>query len=108
MAVVRVVAFAGREDRGHEVLDAPFDRAGRDVEAVQRRADQQASLTQVLPDRHLVLAEAGLERLDMLAGDVEHDRHGFHPVLLANAASIALRLGRRVDHVLHTGLERPR
>ena len=74
-----VVALAARKDRGDEVLDAPLNGARRDVEAVQRGADEEAAVAEVLPDRKLAFPEAGFERLDMLGGDVEDDGDRFHP-----------------------------
>jgi hypothetical protein len=47
----------------------------------------------VLPDRELVLAEAALEFLHMVAPDVENDPHCFHRLTLLGVVS---RVGERL------------
>jgi hypothetical protein len=84
-----VVALAGREDRDHHVLEGAGDRIRRDVEPVQRGADQEAAIAEVAPHGDLVFAKASLELVDPIQGDIQDDRDRLHRRTLPRPGSVA-------------------
>jgi hypothetical protein len=78
MAVVLVVALAGREDRHDQELRRARDRPGADVEPRDRGPQQRSAAGEVAPHGDLVAPEAREELVDLAGVDVEDDADRFH------------------------------